>query len=375
MALVVVRCLGCRGASRVATSVLGVPVECPRCGASFQAIEEATLIVPGAGWVAPNPPPARAWRGPTAPSELDDEFEEDNDELEDDEDSDLEDESDDSEPVQGKPEHDPHEETSSPLPASVYIGLSLLPFLIPIVWSISSVIVRQPPVLTVGTPLALAVATSILCMAVISTIDWTPATRIKGVLLLVALSYFTGVGLYFLKKDMVDRVRRVFGNDHRLIRDEPLKAGYRVMVPAPSHPFNGPSPMKDISLTCQQVNFTRGFQGPYTFVYGSSEPQKPLAGVKAQNPELGTDAWFDAAIADIVKQSGALLHGHGPEKVQYEDQVAGRELAIKLQDGQMVRVVRVFVIKGRVYYLAVERMHLEPDDDLVREFFDSFEVR
>ena len=45
----------------------------------------------------------------------------------------------------------------------------------------------------------------------IYTVDWTPTTRIKGVLMLVGLSYFTAFSLYFLKKEMVERVKRFSG--------------------------------------------------------------------------------------------------------------------------------------------------------------------
>ncbi|MBA4188315.1 MAG: hypothetical protein C0467_09945 [Planctomycetaceae bacterium] len=367
MALVVVRCLGCRGASRVARSVLGTAVECPRCSAAFQAIEEATLVIPGTGWVPPNPPPPKPWRGPAAPTELDDDFDDD----EDDDEADDETESDEAVPAEPRrqpSEHDPHE-MPSPIPASVFVGLSLLPFMIPIVWSVASVLIPQAPVLTVGTPLALAIATSVLCLAVISTIDWTPATRIKGVLLLLVLSYFTGVGLYFLRKDMVDRVRKFFGNAHPLQQDAPKDSGYRVLVPAPPSDSKA-APLTGVPLKCRQVTY-RVIQGAYTFIYGSSPV--PQAGAKPQNPAVGTDAWFDAVIADIEKQSGQQIRE--PETVKYDGQFAGREIAIKLQDGQVVRVIRVLVIKDRVYYLAVERMNLDVEDDLVREFFDSFEAR
>src|SRR5262249_42094461 len=110
-----------------------------------------------------------------------------------------------------EPDHDPHREAQGPLPTSVLIGLALLPFLIPIMWLIGPAILGEEPVLSVAAPIALAVSTSILCLAIIYTIDWTPTTRVKGVLTLVALSYFTGASLYFLKKEMVEQVKKFFG--------------------------------------------------------------------------------------------------------------------------------------------------------------------
>ena len=52
---------------------------------------------------------------------------------------------------------------------------------------------------------------SVLCLAVVFTVDWTPATRLKGVLMLVGLAYFAGLSLYFLKEEMVDRAKQAFG--------------------------------------------------------------------------------------------------------------------------------------------------------------------
>lgn len=374
MAFVVVRCPGCRGAARTASASLGVAVECPRCGAAFQAVEEAALLVPGEGWVPPNPPPPRPWRGPATPHHLDDDSDDDYDDDDDEEyDSELDGD-------EGKPEFQalaverPHPKAEDPdddkpLPASVFIGLALLPFLIPIVWGVASV-VAQPPVLTVATPIALAIATSVLCLAVISTIDWTPATRVKGVLLLLTLSYLTGLGLYFLKREMVERVRKFFGVNHAMTQDIPPGAGYKVLVPGRPVPHNG-SPMSLVKLECRHA-MQPAIQGPYTFVYGSSQLPK---GNEKPNAELGTEAWFEKAVTDIAKQAGVAPQ-RVPQTLRYNDNddSPGREVVLKLQDGRVKRVVRIYVIKGRVYYLSVERLDLDPeDDDLMREFFESFE--
>jgi hypothetical protein len=339
-------------------------------------VEEATLVVPGTGWVPPNPPPPRPWRGPAAPHNLD-EYE-----IYDDEDEYDEYESDsegkqpepprprtESSPPSREHEHDHDHLDERPLPASVFIGLSLLPFLIPIVWLVASVIAK-PPMLTFGTPIALAVATSILCLAVISTIDWTPATRVKGVLLLVVLSYLTGLGLYFVKREMVNRVQKAFGRGQVLLPDAPRGAGYSVRVPGHPVDDNGARPMRDVALTCRRVNLP-GMPG-YTFVYGSSPPPLNLV---PQNAELGTDAWFQKAILDITKQARATREKE-PQTLSYNGQFPGREFLLQLPDGQKTqRLVRIYVANGRVYYLAVDRVNLDPnDDDLVREFFESFEL-
>src|SRR5262249_19856974 len=149
MALVTVRCPACRGQSRVEATALGLTVGCPRCGEPFVALEEAELVAPGPRQlVGPrrliDPLPAYADRphGPADQSAAENQ------------------------------DHDPHRNPPGGLPVSVLIGLALLPFAIPILWLIASVVVGQPPMLSPAAPVALAVAASILCLAVIYTVDW-----------------------------------------------------------------------------------------------------------------------------------------------------------------------------------------------------------
>src|SRR5205814_613803 len=117
------------------------------------------------------------------------------------------------------------------LPASVLVGLALLPFLIPILWLVAPAVIGQEPVLSLASALALAVSASVLCLAVIYTVDWRPGTRIKGVLLLVVLSYVAGVTLYLLKKEWVDRVRKFFGVNPGWTVFHPPAGGYRALMP------------------------------------------------------------------------------------------------------------------------------------------------
>ena len=90
---------------------------------------------------------------------------------------------------------------------SVLVGLALLPFAIPLLWLVAPLITGQEAALSLAVPISLAVAASALCLGVVYTIDWTATTRIKGVLMLVGLAYLSSAGLYFLKKDMMDRVQ------------------------------------------------------------------------------------------------------------------------------------------------------------------------
>jgi hypothetical protein len=299
-------------------------------------------------------------------------FVEDN-EDEDEDDSDIEQENEHDESATGQEkirrDHDP--EDSGKLPASVLIGLALLPFMIPIVWLITPLVIGQAPNITVAAPLALAVAASVLCLAVISTIDWTPATQVKGVLLLVALSYLTAVGLYVLKKDLLDRVRRLFGVDPPWTEFVPADAGYAVKVPSQQLLASPDQPLSSPTLACRKATL-RAMTGMTTYTVGSSDPPMPL--VRPRIPALGSDDWFDWAVDDLVTRAKGELDGR-VEVIRHDEKFPGRQLAIKLKDSGMIRIARLYVINGRVYYLAVDAPHLDAEDDLVTQFFDSFRPR
>src|SRR5262245_25162273 len=181
MSLVTVRCPACRRLSRVDAAALELTVACPRCGEAFVALEEAELVAPGPRHPLVPPLPRRVPEPPPvfdAPSRISREPAPDED-------------------------HDPHRHPPGALPVSVLIGLALLPFVIPILWAIAPAVFGQEPMLSWAVPVALAVSASVLCLAVIYTVDWTPATRVKGVLMIVVLAYFAALNLYFLKKQMV----------------------------------------------------------------------------------------------------------------------------------------------------------------------------
>jgi predicted Zn finger-like uncharacterized protein len=355
--LVVIRCPKCRGASRVEEADLGQTVQCPRCADTFSAIEEAELIAPGPksipgvesanGVPPPAAPPRRITRAqpsdepppPEPPA---------------------------AEKPAPEPELDAYGEPPGSLPASVLIGLALLPFLIPILWLIAPAVIGQEPVLSLASALALAFSTSVLCLAVIYTVDWRPTTRIRGVLLLVVLSYVAGITLYFMKKEWVDGVRKFFGVQLPWVEFEPKGGGYRVKMPTQPVEVRM-QPLGIVSIACHQARSDRF--GRATFVVGSSHP---LPKDKQKEPRPGTDAWFKAATDDLAKQAQAAAVKSEP--AEYEGKVLGRQIDLTLANGQMTRIVRLFVIKDRVYYLAVEGPGVRADDEEVGRFFDSFEV-
>jgi hypothetical protein len=345
MASVTVRCPACRGLSRVEATALGLTVGCPRCGDPFVALEEAELVAPGARQLVV-PPPRRAINPlpayidrPAAPHD---------------------------QAAAEEQDHDPHRIPPGGLPVSVLIGLALLPFAIPILWLIAPAVVGHSPMLSPAAPVALAVAASILCLAVIYTVDWTPGTRVKGVLMIVALAYFAALNLYFLKKQMVNEVKKFFGAGKDWVEVEPLDRSYQVKTPVRSvGPDPQHQPLPRVQLTSYKATYRPPFLGDYHYVVGSSPK---LVGDKAP---AATGDWYKTAVAEIIAQSGGTPHREA-EEVTQQEHFAGREFEIGFADGR-VRVIRLFVIKERVYYLSVEG-HGPLDDDLIQPFFDSFYV-
>jgi hypothetical protein len=246
------------------------------------------------------------------------------------------------------------------LPVSVLIGLALLPFAIPLLWIAAPVVFGQPPVLSIATPLSLALAASALCLAVVYTIDWSPATRVKGVLILVSLAYFAGLSLYFLKKEMVDGVRKVVGQD----RDwkEFKVPGGNCKVNMPGKPTEAPGALPGWELTCYRASQRGGLAGPSVFTVGFAKDQNPAEEEK----------WFDAVKKSLVQAAGGQLVNE--ITVKHDDRLPGRQWEFHNIRTRTTRIVQVYRDKDRLYYLSAEGQNLSPDDRLVQDFFDSFLV-
>jgi hypothetical protein len=376
--LLVIRCPKCRGASRVDEPDLGQMVQCPQCADAFTAIEEAELVAPGprARGADFDPPSRRSPEPPPEPPSFDDEDDTPPPEPTPDRDA--------VPTTQTDAEFDPLREPPGSLPASVLVGLALLPFLIPILWVIAPAVTGVEPVLSLGSALALAVSASVLCLAVIYTVDWRPRTRIRGVLLLVVLSYATGVTLYLLKKEWVDRVKRFFGVHPGWSVFHVPTGGYQVKLPGPAEKVDKKDLPTDLAnLACHQAaqRGLGGAGGDGVFVVGSGE-------AKPANPgeQLGKDAWFDRVTADIVVRSGGRLVGQlKPITNQDEGRIHGREMVIEIKNANAntTRVVQVYFLswkdgagrtKNRVYYAAAEGSGMSPDDPFAGTFFESFVI-
>ena len=365
--MAVVRCPRCRGASRVASDALGHRVACPRCPATFVAAEEPqerparasdppqpaaptgprpAAVIPIApprarggalAALAPDPPPASA--EPDAPPAIPD------------------------------PEHDPHLPPPAGLPVSVLVGLALIPFGIPLLWFAAPFVTGQEPALSLAVPISLAFAASALCLGVVYTIDWTAATRVKGVLMLVGLAYLSAAGLYFLKKDVVDRVQRLGGDPNRWAYVPLDKGRCYVQMPGDAwrlqldgHPLDGLAKVEE----GREARFVPTDDGP-RYTYQAAVGELPAA----QKPD---DAWFDRVGQKLA--NGGPPGQVTPIRYQGRADAPGRQWTFDPGNNTgPVRIVRVYAIKGRVYYLSAEGPNLTPEDEHADPFFRPFTVK
>ncbi len=358
MSLAVVQCPACRGASRVAVEALGHMVSCPRCQVPFVAEEDIPVVHPRARAPAPRPAPAvpvaPVRRRPLA-----------------------------NEPerpplpaapvsVVPDPEHDPHTRPVAGLPVSVLVGLALLPFGIPLLWRVTPFLTGQEAALSMVVPVALAVAASALCLGVVYTIDWTATTRIKGVLMLVCLSYLSAAGLFFLKKDLMDRLR-AWGGDANQWGVVALRgANCRVQMPVPAMPTDGEkSPLDGLVRMADSRRATLVSDAPDGARY---EYRFAVSDENAVGPRPD-DEWFDRVGEKLRAAVGAPPLGQ-PDRLAHQERpdAPGRQWKFELGDSGIVRVVQVYAIGGRVYYLSAEGPKLRPDDEYAQPFFGTFLV-
>lgn len=246
------------------------------------------------------------------------------------------------------------------LPATVIIGLALLPLGVPLLWLIGPVLTGIEPPVSIATALALTVSVSVLCLSVIYTIDWTPETRLKGVLILIVLAYFGGATLYFTKKTTLESLYHL-GKEKQWQEFRPEQGPpYRVRVPLRPE-MSQLQPLPLAVLQCYQARVPQDFWGWHTYIMGAGEP--------APHPEVpGSDGWFQDARNALLADGGLLRR----EFQTSHGFLQGREWEIQLPPAGLVRIVRLYVGRGKVYYLAVEGEQLDPSHPDVQRFFRSF---
>jgi hypothetical protein len=350
MSLVVVRCPGCLGESRVEADALGQMVACPRCQLPFIAAEEIIPTIQpksrsrttSANRSAAANPVAPPRRRPQRARTLSEQ------ELPGDE------------PKVPDPEHDPHLPPVAGLPVSVLVGLALLPFGIPLLWWAAPVVTGKDATLSLAVPISLAIAASTLCLGVVYTIDWTAATRIKGVLMLVGLAYLSATGLFFLKKDLVERFRAWGGQKIHWQRVDSPEGRFAIKMPGrPIKAEDQPLLPKARMTAAQRVSYRPDTDADeYTYLVASG---------KLGAEERADDAWFAAIDHELTKQYGEPI---APARAVQHEGHLGREWQFKKD--LRYRFVRVFVIEGRVYYLSAEGPNLSATDELADSFFKSF---
>src|SRR5262249_1566960 len=150
-------------------------------------------------------------------------------------------------------------------------GLALLPFIIPLVWIAAPIVTGVEPNVSLAVPIALAVTAATLSLAVVSTVDWTPSTRVKGVLMIVGLPYFSATTPSFLQADAIELVKEN-------LRDPPEwriheHDDYRVLVPGEMLKDKNVDPLSGWDL----IYFRhRTDDEPLSFVVGSEELRRPF---------------------------------------------------------------------------------------------------
>jgi hypothetical protein len=330
----------------------GLTVQCPLCSDTFVAVPEAKLVAPGRT-TRKNTQSVRTRSRDAAesPRSL----------------------------AQNKPspsnedDHDPHRHPSGGLPASVLMGLALLPFAIPILWLIAPIVFGQPPMPSVVVPLAIAISASILSLAVIYTIDWSPQLRVKGVLILVGMAYFVSVSLYFLKPEMVDWAKTFLGRKHWTFfshPEAPLTHSFIVSLPKQPERDAG-QPIHGLNLDCFKLTHKDAVSNrEFVFVVAVDLPQ--ANGANGKDRKLGSDAWYKNIIQNMLADTQGQPDPDVPEVSLGKP--AGQQFGIKLPDNRTVRIVHIYVFDGRVYYLSIEGVDLKWGEEYVHTFFSSFHL-
>ena len=257
--------------------------------------------------------------------------------------------------VQAETASDP--ETPTPL----LFGLVLLPWLIPLIWFVGPWITGQEPLFTLAAPTALAVGLSGLGLGISYAANWSQTTRIKALLALFLLGCLAAGFLYFLKKEWLETMRKAVRRAPAEWRQfDPPGGEYRIRMPMPVRPTS--TPIADWPLSAYRfVEPNAGAPDVFVVAHGDTPPGPARP-----------DAWFNVVKSHAAK-AGQLLAER--EVIgRWNPEQPGREFEINLPDGVTNRIVRAYVARGRVFYLAAEGPFWRPDTPDVREFFDSFQI-
>lgn len=340
-----VRCPRCRNLSRVGAEALGQTVACPHCARPFTAAPEPVI----------SPPQARRSIQPPTPSPfVDDDI-----------------------PTVHPTHHAANAPTASPSPG--LIGLVLVPFGIPLLWLMGPLLTGKSPVFSFAAPVALAIGLSGLGLGVAFAQGWRVGTRVRAVLALILVGYFTGGFLYFMKKEWAESIRKGIGPSTRnwFEFSEPREQAYKVKLPGRPIEVNDDRQMPGWALKVFRFAEGRRRQRDaldVTFEVAHGTPPNDVV-----EPKLSDEEWFakareavtDGCEGTVDREQPLTWRGNLPNAKQYP----GREYVLALPGGATNRIVRVYRAGDRAYYLAVEGAFVPDDAEYVVAFFSSLTLK
>jgi hypothetical protein len=310
-----VACPHCGGWSRVGDAALGGQVACPHCGVAFVAERNPQA--------KPEAPVATVY------------------------------------PRRHVPEHD--EPPSTPV-NPLLVGLSLLPFGIPLVWLLLPLLFGNVPIFSYAAPTAMAVGISGLALGICYAADWNFGTRFRAILMLVLIGYGSAAFLYFMKREWAEAVRKRIGPPQVDWRDfSPPDKAYSARMPGAPR-SEATSPLTGWPLTVYRSAPPRP-NDPLIVVYEVGH------GIALPDRKTTDDDWFAAAQAALVEASGGTITREKPITQQSHP---GREYTLSMPDGATKRIVRIIRVRDKVFYLGVQSVFLAEDSRDVQIFFDKF---
>lgn len=346
-----VRCPRCRSLSRVDGSALGQTVACPHCGVGFEATAEPLAAVRPSKGLDRRRERRDSPDRPASPRG-------------------------DGIPVVARfaPDaHDPGHERAPPHGLSpALLGLILLPLGIPLLWLAAPLLTGRVPVFSFVAPLAIALSLIGLGLGIGLAHGWAVGTRVKGILALAMLGYFTAGFLYFLKKEWAEAVRaRVGPGELRWHRFDPPDGVYSVELPRGERKADD-TPLPGWQLSAYRVDLAevRKRDEPDTiYEVAHGAPPADLAG-----EAVGDDDWFAAARKAVEEATDGSVTEEVAVSSDGWRRYPGRQYTVALPDNATNRVVRVFRGTGLAFYLAVQDTFVRHDARDAQRFFNSFRV-
>jgi hypothetical protein len=247
-------------------------------------------------------------------------------------------------------------------PANVLFGLALLPFVIPLLWILGPTLTGKEAIFTFTLPMAIAIASTGLCLGMVLAEDWSFGTRVKGILAIVLLMHFFAGMLYFLKTEWVESIRKMIGraNEDRWVRYVSPDKKFAARVPSQMREDDG-SPLADWTLKTFRTDAP---QDPALFTIAHGRQPADLN-------EQPDEKFFEAAKAKAMEAAGGTLLSD-PREVRLPGR-PGREFVFQMADKNTRRIVRVFRIERFAFVATVEGAFLTPDAGDVKTFFDHLE--